>query len=211
MNRRKLIKNFGKSGMLAALTFTTKASGHPNGRNFVFFSGDREGAERFLTNVVGRSKARRFGNDILFVDVNKERELFAKLKNIYGANTQSVNFPLLISVPPLREFQGEVEVWTKEWLLHTSLQNEDPITDGCYPISGGWWSVEGDWNPTANKVRKHLFESPNHTDGEFTNAWLESLTRPELQSVHSDHHREMINDGEVHWDHVNVECPNTDP
>jgi hypothetical protein len=204
LDRRKLLKTFGKSGLLATLSVTTKASGNSDSRSFLFYSGQKSQAENFLKKVGSRVVI----SDVRFVNVETDPQVFEKIKSIYGPNTTAISFPILVAVPSLLDFHGEVEVWNNEWVTYAeNLENDDAIVDACYPISGGWWSVEGDWNPTEAKVRWHLFESPNHSDAEFKEEWLKLLTRPELQSIHSDHHREMINQGEVHWNHVNSECP----
>ena len=108
------------------------------------------------------------------------------------------------------DIAGEVEIWSHRWLDYYDRKDEDDDEVECYPVSGGWWSVDGDWDPSWQKVRDHLFESPNHEDGEFEDWFLDQLKLEELQSLHSDHHREMIQRGQVHWDYVNVECPEDD-
>lgn len=118
----------------------------------------------------------------------------------YGANTTALPLPVLVSVPAWDA--EEVRVWSPEWLG----EYEKKAPGKCYPISGHWWSVDGDWHPTREKVKTHLFESPNHTGGQFELTWLEQLVFAELQSLHSDHHREMTHHGKVHWDKVN-HCP----
>jgi hypothetical protein len=135
--------------------------------------------------------------------IDRDIDAVTSILNQYGPQTEVVEWPIIAAIPPNHTAGDEVEIWSLEWLNAA----EEAITDACYPISGGWWSVEGDWNPTAEKVRKHLFESPNHTEGHFVREWLDLLNRSELQSIHSDHHREMTGQGQVHWQHVNGECP----
>lgn len=120
----------------------------------------------------------------------------------YGRNTRHFAYPILFSIPHWKSGTPEVETWTLQW-----LESAGRFYDGCYPISGGWWSVDGDWNPSIKKVHDHLYKSPNHTDGHFQVAWLDLLKFEELQSLHSDHHREMVGDGKVIWKNVNAECP----
>src|SRR5690606_26745790 len=102
----------------------------------------------------------------------------------YGRNTRALSGTTLVFVPATDS--KEVELWTPGLVTY-----KETLTDACYPVSGGWWSVEGDWNPTRRKVIRHLLESENHNFVPFEADWVRLLTFEELQSVHSDHHREM--------------------
>lgn len=136
-------------------------------------------------------------------DRKVDSKAIRSLLNKYGKNTRELKLPVLINIPDSIESDGEVELWSPEWL--DTLERR--AMDACYPISGGWWSVEGDWNPSISKVRNHVNKSPNHSGGKFNIAWLDLLNFEELQSLHSDHHREMTNKGKVHWKNVNTVCP----
>lgn len=120
----------------------------------------------------------------------------------HATATRELTLPLLVRVPEGRS-EGDVEIWNLAWLNHY----ERGTREACYPVSGGWWSVDGDFSPTLNKVKNHLYQSPNHTGGHFIKLWLDLLYFEELQSLHSDHHREMVGEGKVAWTKVNRECP----
>lgn len=137
-------------------------------------------------------------NNLTLWDARFDTEKINAFVARYGRGTKAISYPILVSISDPDE--EEVEVWTSEWMRE--YEKKKP----CYPISGGWWSVDGDWSPSIQKVRTHLFKSPNHTDGEFDGGWLNVLSFEELQSVHSDHHREMTGTGKVHWNNVN-KCP----
>jgi len=131
---------------------------------------------------------------------------------VYGKGTKEITLPILVAVTDTsveRRLEPEcgtpLEAWTLEWLLKgKGNQPEGKLREkGRYPVSGGWWSVEGDWNPSPAKIRRHLIQAPNH-DRKFESWWLDLLVYEELQSVHSDHHREQVGSGKVHWDYVNV-------
>ena len=140
---------------------------------------------------------------LVYWDIRADSQKIAAFISKYGPNTKAVNWPILIVVPENYDTELEVETWTLSWLRH----EEGRIEDACYPVSGGWWSVDGDFNPSIQKVRSHCFESPNHTGGKFQLPWLSLLKYEELMSLHSDHHREMVKKGKVYWKNVNVECP----
>ena len=118
----------------------------------------------------------------------------------YGQNTNDFSWPTLVSVPDTS--RTEVEIWTADWLKDLERRKVEP----CYPVSGGWWSVDGDWNPSIEKVRNHLYKSPNHTEAKFELYWLSLLKFEEIQSLHSDHHREMVGEGKVAWKKVTEGC-----
>lgn len=141
---------------------------------------------------------------VLLDSRNNAHEVSSFIKQ-YGPNTKQIVYPVLVRVPDGVPGMVEVEIWSPAW-LNASYRN---FEDACYPISSGWWSVDGDWNPSIKKVRDHLYRSPNHTGGKFQSEWLELLKFEELQSLHSDHHREMTHDGTVLWKSVNAECPST--
>ena len=58
---------------------------------------------------------------------------------------------------------------------------------GSYPLRGNHWSVEGDWNPTRDKVITHL-RGPNHY-WQLVAAWkIDDWSLEELRSLHDDLH-----------------------
>ena len=58
---------------------------------------------------------------------------------------------------------------------------------GSYHLRGNHWSVEGDWNPTRDKVISHL-RGPNHS-WQLTVAWkIDDWSLEELRSLHDDLH-----------------------
>lgn len=154
-----------------------------------------------LVNAAGLSI--EDNNELVKWDVRSDPDEIRNFVSIYGRGTSNFSWPVLISVPDF--FGDDVQVWNLEWLK----EHEKKITKGCYPIcsSCSWWSVEGDWNPSAKKVRRHLHDSPNHKSGHFQMEWLGLLKLDELHSLHSDHHREIIGEGKVVWKDVNAECP----
>ena len=110
----------------------------------------------------------------------------------------------------VRRFQVEcstpIDAWSFAW-LHKGIDerpdDSQPIEDvDRYPLTGSWWSVEGDWNAPRDKVINHLHDAKLHT-GTFEMWWLELLSYEELQSLHTDHHREMQGTGSVKWEYVN--------
>jgi hypothetical protein len=97
-----------------------------------------------------------------------------------------------------------LDVWSIGWLYSGTDERPDrekePATikrSGSYPLTGGWWSVEGVWNPSRDFVIKHLLGGSIHR-GKFDAAWVKSLSLAELQSLHTDDHT-----GRVRWAFVN--------
>lgn len=58
---------------------------------------------------------------------------------------------------------------------------------GEYPVRGGWWHVNGGY-PGKNEMVEHLLNDGIHK-GHFSREWLESLSREQLHSLHSDQHQ----------------------
>lgn len=213
MKRRKFLNTFGKftvvtppilnSNLLLGGSTKTHSSQE---KYFLIYDKSSEmerNTARLLVIAAFQSSKNHesMKNSLVELDSTVQKSELESLARKYGPATQEILFPVLIYVPhPDAE---DVEVWDERWLNWSSKALED----ACYPISGGWWSVEGDWNPSKQKVRRHLFESMNHTSGHFTAEYLDLLSFEELQSLHSDHHREMTDRGMVHWKYVNSECP----
>ncbi len=92
-----------------------------------------------------------------------------------------------------------LDAWTFGFLLKGA--NERPRgavleaarvkSTGSYPLRGNHWSVEGDWNPTPDKLVAHL-RGPNHGQ-QLAATWaIEVWSYEELRSLHDDlHEREM--------------------
>lgn len=59
-------------------------------------------------------------------------------------------------------------------------------TTGQYPLRGNWWSVDGQWNAIKAVLIAHLTGGEHR--GKFDRDWLQSLSRAELHSLHSDDH-----------------------
>lgn len=141
-------------------------------------------------------------DEIIVIDSSQQPEAFASMMETFGPNTKDVPELLLFKVGDQREQCHPY--WDQHWI---QFVEEKFAARGCYPVSGSWWSVEGDFQPTLKKVQTHLLKSPNHTGGHFGEDYILSLRFGEAQSLHSDHHREMIHEGQVFWDYVNKACP----
>ncbi|HEV2970739.1 MAG TPA: hypothetical protein VGY55_12280 [Pirellulales bacterium] len=67
------------------------------------------------------------------------------------------------------------------------LESARVETTGSYRLRGNHWSVEGDWNPTRDRVIEHL-RGPNHLS-ELEPQWhIDSWSYEELRSLHDDLH-----------------------
>ena len=130
------------------LTWDNKAMGqdrsvyyfleHPNGRwNESFWNQ----AAAMLQGIDANWRSR-------LVRLRQDRDLpeIRAVLQHYGPNTVAINGPLIVKV--FEDQPGEAEVFDDRWLQH-SLR---AFTEDCYPVSGGWWSVDGDWNPSWEKV-----------------------------------------------------------
>jgi hypothetical protein len=94
-----------------------------------------------------------------------------------------------------------LDAWTFGFLLKG--KNERPkdslpetarvTTTGSYPLRGNHWSVEGDANPSVEKLISHL-RGPNHGQQIAATYTLETWSYEELRSLHDDlHEREIAN------------------
>lgn len=209
MNRRSLFASFFKL-ILVAMPFSSrllKAFAPSLTEKFVLIYDSRLPrlfSDRLIdkADAILRSWDSRWMDKLVRLDIATQSQAVNAFIVKYGANTKTVPSPILVAVPENFVEEGEVALWTTE-LINARDKNEIV----CYPISSNWWSVEGDWNPSIKKVRDHLFKSPNHKDGVFVMDWLMQLQFEELQSLHSDHHREMTKKGMVQWHLVNYTCP----
>lgn len=213
MKRRTLLKMFCQASVLAipittkvARAFDDKVQSQGSeslvliydSRASIEYTSLLDGAAPYLNAIDSNWQAR-----LTIWDTQFHKDQIESFMGKYGRNTTPFVGPIIVSVPKNSESDIEVELWNLDWLR----AKEDRYVDACYPISGGWWSVDGDWNPSISKVRNHCFKSPNHKGGKFQLPWLDLLKFEELQSLHSDHHREMIKQGKVYWKNVNAECP----
>ena len=96
-----------------------------------------------------------------------------------------------------------LDAWTFGFLLKG--ENERPPgsvpeaarvkTTGSYPLRGNHWSVDGDWNPSQERVVSHL-RGPNHASQIAASYQIEVWSYEELRSLHDDlHERELANGG----------------
>jgi hypothetical protein len=66
-------------------------------------------------------------------------------------------------------------------------------TTNSYPLRGNHWSIEGDSNPSTEKLISHL-RGPNHGHQIAANQTIETWSYEELRSLHDDlHEREIAN------------------
>jgi hypothetical protein len=66
---------------------------------------------------------------------------------------------------------------------------------GSYPLRGNHWSIEGDWNPSKEKLVGHL-RGPNHGHQIAASWTVEVWSYEELRSLHDDlHERELASGG----------------
>ena len=75
-----------------------------------------------------------------------------------------------------------------------SEASDQGVRETGYPTRKSWWTVDKR-HPEKDGMVKHLSGGPHK--GKFDLAWLETLTRDELHSLHSDDH-----EGKVDWDYA---------
>jgi hypothetical protein len=94
-----------------------------------------------------------------------------------------------------------LDAWTFGFLLKG--KNERPkgsvpeaarvATTGSYPLRGNHWTVDGDANPSAEKLIGHL-RGPHHGPQIAATYAIETWSYEELRSLHDDlHEREVAN------------------
>lgn len=144
-------------------------------------------------------------NSILqVIDIRNPDE--ADLAIRYFNDDDNLEMPILVKIEGneiVREFGvgcgRPLNAYTLWWLCEgKEFPNvPDPVVEplkqvvnGHYPVRGSWWSHPGD-------IRSHLVNAPQHR-GKFDVAWMNSLSVPELKSLHSDDH-----EGRVKWQFVN--------
>jgi hypothetical protein len=96
-----------------------------------------------------------------------------------------------------------LDAWTFNFLLTgKSLRPRGAVLEaarvastGSYPLRGNHWSIEGDWNPSKDRLVGHL-RGPNHGH-QITASWsIEVWSYEELRSLHDDlHERELASGG----------------
>ena len=69
-------------------------------------------------------------------------------------------------------------------------ERKEGIREGGYPTRTSWWTV-GKKHPEKEGMVTHLSGGPHKN--KFDLAWLETLTRDELHSLHSDDHEDKVN------------------
>lgn len=84
-------------------------------------------------------------------------------------------------------------------------ESAEGVREGGYPTRTSWWTV-GKKHPEKEGMVTHLSGGPHKK--KFDLAWLETLTRDELHSLHSDDHEKKVN-----WDYARkyVEPPEPEP
>ena len=84
-------------------------------------------------------------------------------------------------------------------------ETAEGVREGGYPTRTSWWTV-GKKHPEKEGMVTHLSGGPHKK--KFDLAWLETLTRDELHSLHSDDHEKKVN-----WGYARkyVEPPEPEP
>ncbi len=88
-----------------------------------------------------------------------------------------------------------LDVWTFGWLMKGESERPQAVIPeeirvqwtGQYPLRGNHWSVEGDWNPSKEKVISHL-RGENHLSQLGPYASVETWSYEEVRSLHDDLH-----------------------
>ena len=152
-------------------------------------------------------------NQIQILDVDKHTPEADRVFN--ALDQQMPGLPFMVAVEGgkiVRRLETgcttPIDQWSLGWLA-TGIderpdREKEPATvrrSGNYPLRGGWWTVNQyparANSPNRNYIVSHLLEGGKHA-GKFATAWLNSLTIPELHSLHSDDH-----EGHVRWGFVN--------
>lgn len=94
---------------------------------------------------------------------------------------------------------SRAEALAPDWgMLSPSLPvqpRQIPQQRAGYPVRGGHWSIGSQWNASRSTVMAHLQDGVHA--GKWDPAWLATLSRDELLSLHDDDH-----EGRVQWAHV---------
>ncbi|HMC12604.1 MAG TPA: hypothetical protein VKH44_14995, partial [Pirellulaceae bacterium] len=87
-----------------------------------------------------------------------------------------------------------LDAWTFGWLIKGTWERPQAVvpeairvkSTGSYRLRGNHWSVEGDWNPSREKVISHL-RGPHGSQIAATYA-IDGWSYEELRSLHDDIH-----------------------
>jgi hypothetical protein len=133
-------------------------------------------------------------NNIQIVDRDAIPDLVAKLK--------SREYPAVACIEDgevVRSFTSgcttPLDAWTFDWLAKgVNERPKAPVPEavqvastGSYPLRGNHWSVDGDWNPSRERVIEHL-RGPNHVAYLQASWHIDSWSYEELRSLHDDLH-----------------------
>jgi hypothetical protein len=88
-----------------------------------------------------------------------------------------------------------LDAWTFGWLLKGVSERPQAAiseairvaTTGHYPLRGNHWTVDGDTNPTKDRLVTHL-RGPNHVNSLQASWVIEEWSIEELRSLHDDIH-----------------------
>ncbi len=120
----------------------------------------------------------------------------------FAQSLQESNYPAVVGIDGpevLRYFNSgcttPLDPWTFGWVM--TGKNERPTepilesarvaTTGNYRLRGNHWSIEGEFNPTTEKLVAHL-QGPNHAASAAAYGSLETWSLEELRSLHDDLH-----------------------
>ena len=166
MTRRSLLKLLGNVILLGgpALSRLAQALSETEPVAYLLLYDSESGDYGPLLHQVGVAPAL-----VTKWDIRKDGAKIRAFLARHGRRTTTFSYPVLLARPETNA--PDVEYWDMAWVRARSAN----FGDACYPISGSWWSVEGDWHPTKEKVEAHLFHSPNHASGKFQEEWLALL------------------------------------
>ena len=133
-------------------------------------------------------------NHIQIVDAEQIPDLIRKLNVREFPTVACVNDGEII-----RSFKDgcstPLDVWTFGWLMKGESERPQGVIPeairvqwtGQYPLRGNHWTVEGDWNPSKEKVISHL-RGENHLNQLETYGNIETWSHEEIRSLHDDLH-----------------------
>ena len=154
----------------------------------------KKGGEFEIMQARGWKIGTAADNHIQIVDAEQIPELIKKL-NVH-------EFPTVACVNEgeiLRSFKDgcstPLDAWTFGWLIKgESERPRGAISEeirvawtGQYPLRGNHWNVEGDWNPSKEKVITHL-RGENHGIYLAPYPNIETWSSEEIRSLHDDLH-----------------------
>ena len=88
-----------------------------------------------------------------------------------------------------------LDAWTFGWLIKGEWERPQAVipeairvkSTGSYRLRGNHWSVEGDWNPSREKVISHI-RGPHGSSQLAASYAIDSWSYEELRSLHDDIH-----------------------